>query len=285
MVNVSDRSLLLQHVMPGFVAQKPDSGKLLSFRRHVEPLLSPGMDEVSMIVAIQHWVRSLQGYDPKPFAPMEDGTEDPEQYLEMQSRGMHSVCRRFSYIMLGSLLSAGIEARVVSIAEDLDRHSRNAHTLVEVWLRQAGKWVLIDPTNDAFVMVDGKQASLLEVHEAARAGQPGRISLDQHGASYRVWPAVDTDPHLFRHIYYSRSNAVFDGYRYGIFERHRIEFTHYAGPGIEVYPEMRKELLALLGGASGVLSLYLAARMGLAVLAFWRPRVATKGRATAAVAG
>ena len=242
--NTSDPTVLEAPVMPGFIQQSPDATGLIKFRRHIAPLLGQPQDDISKIVAIQHWVRGQENDYQAYYArgPMTDTTEDPEQYLEEQRRGLLSACRRFSYILNGALLTAGINARVVSVSGSLNRSTRLSHNLVEVWIEKRHKWILVDPTLDAFVLVNGEAASLLEVYAAAQPGAKERISFDQHGSHYRLIP-LEEYRRYFRHIYVAGTNALFDGYRYGLLESKRITFVHYSGPGIEPYPERKKELL------------------------------------------
>ena len=244
--NESDPTVFEAPVLPGFIQQDPDAPKLVAFRRHIAPLVTDTDDEISKMVAIQHWVRGQENdeqFYAKPGQaprPMVDGTEEPEKYLEMQRRGIPSACRRFSYILTGALLSASINARVVSVSETLDPSSGLSHNLVEVWVPRLHKWVMLDPTLDAFVLVNGVPASLREVYAAAQPGSPTRISFDQHGSHYRLMP-LDEYRRYFRHLFLARTNAIFDGYHYGLFGAKRIEFVHFAAQGIKPYPQQKKE--------------------------------------------
>jgi len=244
--NLSNRAAFEAADLPGFVRQTPNAPKLLDFRRHTASLILPGADEIAKVIAVQHWVRSQEDDDVfyHSKGPIIDGTEDPEEYLQQQRRRISGACRRISYIFTGALLSVGLNARLVTIAATLNRHSPTAHDLVEVWIEKSGKWILVDPTVDAFVLVDGQPASLLEVYDAAQPGSKRNISLDQHGSTYRLVP-IEKYRNYFRHVYVARTNAIFDGYRYGILARRRIEFVHFAAQGIEPYPQRKKEFLLL----------------------------------------
>ena len=187
---------------------------------------------------------------------MVDNTEEPEKYLEQQRRRVPSACRRFSYSLTGALLSVGINARVVSATETLNPSAGLTHNLVEVWVQKLHKWILVDPTSDAFVPVNGSPASLLEVYAAAQPESRAHISFDQHGSHYRI-PPLDMYRGYFRHLFVARTNAIFDGYRYGLFAAKGIEFVHYAGPGIEPYPEQKKELLLIVFGVSAGVATFL----------------------------
>jgi len=263
--DLSDPKMFEQAELPGFIQQSPNAPQLLDFRRHTAPLVVNANDLIAQIIVIQHWVRAQEsdkqfyrqpGQQPVPTI---DNTEEPERYLEQQRQGVRSACRRFSYILTGALLSLGINARVVSVSDSLNSSTVLAHNLVEVWIPKWDKWILVDPTVDAFVLVNGRPASLLEVYAAATCGQQAGISFDQHGSHYRL-PPLDQYRSLFRHLYVARTNAIFDGYHYGLFGAKRIEFVHYVGPGIEPYPQHTKELLligfALSAGSASFLTIW-----------------------------
>jgi len=246
--NSSDTKMLEAAAMPGFIQQNPNAPKLLDFRRHIAPVIVHANDVIAETIVIQHWVRKQEsdeqfyGKPGQQPGPTVDNTEEPEQYLEQQRRGLRSACRRFSYILTGALLSVGINARVVSISDNLNTATIRGHNLVEVWIEKWNRWILLDPTFDAFVLVNGRPASLLEVRTAPASGSKASISLDQHGSHYRLQP-LNEYRSMFQHVYVARTNAIFDGYRYGLLVAKRIEYVHYAGPGIEPYPEHTKELL------------------------------------------
>lgn len=269
--NLSNPSDFRSAAMPGFIQQSPSAPALINFRQHTAALIDPSDDDITKIVKIQHWVRRQEGdeqfygqpgRDPGPYL---DDTEDPQKYLEEQTRGVRSACRRFSYILTGSLLSQGINARLVSLAANFDRSSSLSHNVVEVWFSPLNKWIVVDPTLDAFVLVNGNLASVLEIHNATRAGSRETISLDQHGSRYRL-PAMEKYRGYYKHIFVSRTNAVFDGYRYGLFVPKKITFAHYCGPGSEPFPEGTKTILLLALTVSITLALYLTLKAMLKAL-------------------
>ena len=268
--NLSDRAAFEAADLPGFIRQSPDAPKLIDFRQHIAPLIQPGMDETARIVAILHWVRSQENNDVfyNSRLPIVDGTEDPEAYLQQQRRGVPGACRRFSYILTGALLSAGFNARLVLMAATLNRHSPTAHDVVEVWIEKLGKWVLVDPTFDAFVLVDGRPASVLEAYDAAQPGSEHSFSLDQHGSTYRL-PPLETYRGYLRHVYVSKTNAIFDGYRYGLLATRKIEFVHFAAPGIAPYPQGEKQFLIF----AMVVFIAIAAVMVIQIFAGLYPRL------------
>lgn len=261
--------------LPGFVQQSPKAPALINFRQHTAAVIEPSDNDITKIIKIQHWVRQQESDEQfysqpgRDSSPVLDDTEDPQKYLEEQRRGVRSACRRFSYILTGSLLSQGINARLVALTANFDRSSSLSHNVVEVWLSPLNKWIVVDPTLDAFVLVNGNLASVLEIHNATRAGSRETISLDQHGSRYRL-PAMEPYRRYYEHVFVSRTNAMFDGYRYGFFAAKRITFAHYSGPGIEPYPEGTKRILLLALTVSVALVFYLILKAMLKTLQLLR---------------
>jgi len=270
--NLADPQAFSAPVLPGFIRQSPDAPKLRHFQQYTAPLIVRTSDPLAQIILIQHWVRAQQS-DKQPYRQpgrrpdrFVDNTEEPEEYLNQQQRGVPGACRRFSFILTGALLSVGINARVVAVTSSLNAPSET-HDLVEAWVPALNKWVLLDPTFDAFVLVDGHPASLLEVYRAEVSGSQQHISLDQHGSHYRL-PSADYYRGLFQHLFFASTNAIFDGYHYGLFERKRIEFVYFVPPGGAAYPQHLKELM-LVGLTLSVASATVLVIWCLAGLLFW----------------
>ena len=134
--NSSDSNAFSSRELPGFIHQH-NSRRLFRFGIYVSAQTEKYADTLKRAVAVRKWVRDQQSDKPEAWQkPYLDDSEDPEQLLREQRAGFHSACRRFSYILAGSLLSVGLDARVVSLAEDFSDSARS-HTLVEVWIAGA----------------------------------------------------------------------------------------------------------------------------------------------------
>lgn len=241
--NISDPRAFEARDLPGFVRQVSNAPGLIQFRKHTAPVVAGTTDDISKVVLLLHWVRSQESDDQfygKPGVPpqrMVDDTEDPEKYLDEQKKGLPSACRRFAYILTGALLAEGVDARLIALSEGFNLPTSKTHYVVEVWLEKLHKWAVVDPTFDAFVLVNGSIASIVEVQAAARSNGP--LTLDQHGSNYRL-RRMDQYRHYYSHFFVARTNGLFDGYRYGLFARKPITFVHFSGPGIEPFPVGKK---------------------------------------------
>jgi len=250
--NTSNPLVLSVRVLPNFVQQDRNSESLHQFRGYMDEILGKEyFDSFSKAVAMRQWVRQQQSQDANTWRPERRDHENPHRLLEEQKKGMPGSCRRFSYILLGALLSAGFDARLVYFTGSLHRHSAEGHVGVEVWIEELTKWVFLDPTCDTAVQVQGRFASATELYDAVMDGRLDEIAFDRGGGT--LWPHPKTEfyARCCRHLFVAMSNAVFDGYAVRMVGPKRISFLHYSKEA--AYPTLRKRLL--LGAGATLLFL------------------------------
>src|SRR5262249_9194282 len=159
---------------------------------------------------------------------------------------------------LGALLSAGFDARFVAFASRLRRRGVLFHAVVEVWIEEMDQWVLLDPTFDCIVLINGKVASAVELLLAVESGDPSCIVFESNGSVLKPCPDLDFVNECCRHLFLARSNAIFDGYGVRIIGRKRIDFLHYSPRGTR-YPNTSKHILLglILGSAAFSIGLWM----------------------------
>ncbi len=255
--NAKDPVIFRARELRGFIEQDKNSEALARFGLHLDDVLKVHYpDSLSKVVAIRHWVRLQQSQERSVWLPpVRVNHEDPHQLFKEQQQGVPGSCRRFSYILLGALLSAGFRARVIGFVSTLDRRKVQEHAAVEVWLEDLGQWVLLDPTYDTVILVDGEVASAIELQEAIAVGDLGRISFERNGGTLAPHPRAEFYQRYCRHLFVALSNAIFDGHAVRIVGRNRIRFMHYSREA--EYPEFRKRLLLGAGSSGLFLSLVL----------------------------
>lgn len=241
--NVSDPRILSSRQLPNFIQQDRNSECLLQFRRNLDEILEVDYsDSLSKAIAIRQWVRRQQSQDKRMWLmPARRNHENPHRLLEEQRNSVPGSCRRFSYILLGALLSAGFDARIVCLINSLHRRGADSHVDVEVWIDEANQWVLLDPTCDAVVLIHSSLASALDLHEAVAAGELEAIAFERSGATLEPHPKAEVYARCCRHLIVAMSNAVFDGYAVRMLGVKSISFLHYSKES--PYPELRKQLL------------------------------------------
>ena len=135
----------------------------------------------------------------------------------------------------------------MSFTSSLFRPGAKRHVVVEVLTEKLGKWVVLDPTFDTLVLVDGQLASALELHEAVVGGRISAITFERNGSALAPRPKPEIYGHYCRHLFMAMSNAIFDGYSVRLLGRKRISFLHFSRKA--TYPQLRKQLLLGAGGS------------------------------------
>jgi hypothetical protein len=241
--NFEDPDIFTDRNMVDFISQSPDHPSLLRFRGHIEHALTPGATTLQTAVILRKWVRTQQPESRSCWYPRKTETEDPEQLLEEQHKGVPGACRRLSYILTGALVSAGLNARLAAFGSSFNQRCERSHSVVEVWCGELGKWVLLDPTYDTLIRVNGVPASAFELYRALRTADASLITFDRDGSELAPGPCVRAYKGVCRHIFVAQTNALFDGYRMRVFGRRRISFAHFVEQDEAPYPELRKRFL------------------------------------------
>ena len=252
--NSTEPALLSKREVPGFVHQDRHSKSLLQFRQNIEETLRANdTDSLSKVVALRHWVRCQQS-EAKAAWVTERAIdhEDPHLLLQELRAGEPGACRRFSYTLLGAVLSAGFDARFVVFASRLRRSRALFHAVVEVWIEEMHQWVLLDPTYDCIVLVNGKVASAIDLLLAVESGDPHCIVFERNGSVRKPVPKLAFLNQCCRHLFLARSNAIFDGYGVRIIGPKRIDFLHYSPRGTKYPNASKKLLLGLIAGCAGL---------------------------------
>jgi hypothetical protein len=251
-----DRLIFSLRDVPGFCHQDRTSEALVQFQEYLGDLLNVEYpDSLSKAVAIRHWVRCQQPQDAAAWVTERAvDEEDPHRLLRQQRSGLPGACRRFSYILLGALLSAGFDARLLFFASSPYRRRVLFHAIVEVWIVELNQWVLLDPTYDCIMMIGGQAASAIELMSMVENGDLTRVVFDRSGSALEPIPKAKFFQRCCRHVFLGLSNAVFDGYSVRMFGAKQIRFVHY---GKEKYPELWKRTLIGAAGVSLLLSMAL----------------------------
>ena len=247
--------------------QNPKTIGLLRFRRNVAPLLKPDWKTVNTIAALRHWARTQQPSDRQlwNFPPDADsGDVDPGILLEQQHALMPGACRRFAYILAGALVSVGIPARLVSLQAFFT--DGLGHIMVEAWVDDLNKWIVVDPTGDTMFLVDGHYASLLELREALLSGSRDRIRFERNGSILEPIPTIKFYTKISKHAFVFTNECFFTDPPRTKASVWRTQVIHYVDELATPYPESGRRTL-LVGVAAFVAcgSLFISVAILLAV--------------------
>jgi hypothetical protein len=111
---------------------------------------------------------------------------------------------------------------------------------------------MMDPMSDYEFLVDGRPASLIDVRGAVVLDEPQRVTADHPSLGRQV--SLGLTPEAMRHIYVSRTNAVFDGYSVAALNTKPTSFFHYVDQWAAPYPQNFKRVMSLIGAGAFLLS-------------------------------
>ena len=110
------------------------------------------------------------------------------------SRGLN--CRGLATVLNECYLSMGIPSRVITCMPKT--YINDCHVINAVYSSALGKWLWIDPTNNAWVTDDqGNMLSIQEVRARLRSGQPVRVNEE---ANWNNEKKTTTEDYLYEYM-------------------------------------------------------------------------------------
>lgn len=105
-------------------------------------------------------IRGLTRHDNSDVAEVPD---NPLELLKLIQRGIPMTCRPFAVAFLGYCTARGFTSRLVGLSKD---GVTMGHAVVEVYVPEFGKWLVIDPDFNLVYRRNGKLLDAWELHEA-----------------------------------------------------------------------------------------------------------------------
>jgi transglutaminase-like putative cysteine protease len=141
------------------------------FRAALPPDVGGNAPVFEQELTIMDWVRQQ--------AVVEDAWEaipgDPIGVHQAMQAGTPAQCGNFATLLAACSASVGLLDVRTWFLLSYDGLGGQGHVANEVWDPVLGKWVFLDPMNNAYVLLDGRPASLLEVREMVLTGQRERL--------------------------------------------------------------------------------------------------------------
>jgi hypothetical protein len=147
--------------------------------------------------------------------------------------------------MVGAAESIGMRARFVMVTDGYWKDYTGNHSLVEVWIPSLSKWVLMDPMGDWMFAVDAVPASALDIYDCARQEVLEKVELIGRQSCMSIEDKAVR--RLFKHVYVSMTNALFDGYSVRMFGRKRVRFAHFANEYSAPFPVVEQRVALACG--------------------------------------
>ncbi len=116
-------------------------------------------DEMQMLIVIATWVRARMRFGKGSGSFEQSGTEAVQSSV---GDGEYSgLCDRYANFFAAACQTVGIPSRVIEL---------NGHVVPEAFLRDAGRWVMIDPTLGYYLTREGIPLSVAEIINTYKNG-------------------------------------------------------------------------------------------------------------------
>jgi len=155
---------------PPFTYQNQNSPNLITLRKtyNLDSVAGEG-NEISRILNLMHWVHNLIPHNGNGAMSVSKNALDLIDECRKKRKGID--CRGLATILNECYLSLGFRSRIVSCLPK-DTNDKDYHAVNSVFSRRWNKWIMIDPTHDAYFMNrDGILYSIEEVRQRLIQGK------------------------------------------------------------------------------------------------------------------
>lgn len=163
--------------IPTFTYQSPNDPTLVRIRQELklDSIAGKG-SELTQIFNLLHFVHNVMKHDGNKDNPALRNAIDLIAVCQKENRGVN--CRMLATALNDCYLAMGIKSRYITCMPRETQFS-DCHVINMVYSKEYGKWIWIDPTNDAYVMDEkGNLLGIEEVRERLIKGQPLILNAD-----------------------------------------------------------------------------------------------------------
>jgi len=182
--------------IPKFTYQAASDSNLMALRTgfKLDSIAGTG-NEVSKIINLLHWIHFLIPHDGNHNNPPVKNAMSMIGVCKTDHRGLN--CRGLAIALNECYLSLGFKSRFVTCMPK-DSVFDDCHVINMVYARDLGKWIWIDPTNDAYVMNEkGELLGLAEVRERIISGKPLILNPD---ANWNRQTSTTKEDYLYNYM-------------------------------------------------------------------------------------
>ena len=172
-------------------------------------------------------MRGLCSLNPEHSGEMMSSNSPRAILSDLRKGGGFANCGHLSILLTALVRSNAVNARKWRL-EGQDGLGGNTHAVVEIYLPNLGKWVLLDPLYNAYFSRNGEPMGVMELRNALLKGNYQGINIDrvmnqrqrkeetENAGSYRKF----IERHIEHILLEKRSDVAYKSmYRYGMFNR------------------------------------------------------------------
>lgn len=182
--------------LPQIVYAQADDPNLVRVREYFQlDSVAVAGDEIATIKRILTYIHDEIRHDGQNSNP--EGGNNSINYAEVckdGSRGLN--CRGLATVLNECYLAMGIPSRVITCMPKT--YITDCHVINAVYSSTLGKWLWVDPTNNAWVTDDrGNMLSIQEVRERLISGQPVQVNEE---ANWNNQKKITTEEYLYDYM-------------------------------------------------------------------------------------
>lgn len=164
--NLSD-----SRIVPEFTYQDSSNAHLQALRKKYNlDSIAGEASEIHQMLNLMHWIHNLVKHDGQHSNPEVKNADDMITVCSDGSRGLN--CRGLAISLNECYLAMGFKSRYITcMPKELEFD--DCHVINMVYSFDLGKWIYLDPTNDAYIMDEkGVLLGIEEVRERLINGKP-----------------------------------------------------------------------------------------------------------------
>jgi len=173
--------------IPTIICAAPDHAKLRELLEEIplKEIAGAGSD-AARAIALMHWVHSLAKHTPNPPRPKQ---LDAVHLIHLcREKGQRLNCWLFATILNDVYLALGFASRIIHL-NPFAETPRESHIVTCVYLRDVGRWVLMDPDMRGYIVDEqGTPIGVREVRARLSSGLPLCINDDVDMAGVKWLP-------------------------------------------------------------------------------------------------
>jgi transglutaminase-like putative cysteine protease len=145
----------------------------------LDEVVAGAASDYEKVRAISRWVRGRWRHNGRS----QPSRSDPISILEEAAQGKQFRCVEYSIVASGALNALDIRSRLLALktADVETRKSGAGHVVVEAFLHDLNRWIMIDAQWDVIPVLDGKPLNAVELQRALAARAPG-LGVDSRSA-------------------------------------------------------------------------------------------------------
>ena len=168
-----------------FQWSKPNNSYLTKLREEfkLDELVKDSEDDLDKILIVTNWIHNLWEHD----GSNQPKKRDPISILREVQKGEQFRCVEYAVVINGCLNALGIPSRVIGLkTKDVEtRKSGAGHVVVEAYLRDLNKWVMVDGQWNVIPIHNGEPINTVELQRILANGEKGLsiASLEKNNKS------------------------------------------------------------------------------------------------------